>query len=157
MMRVLSIITGCIACVIVSGCACGNYILLWTVEGQIVHAETGNPISGEITAFLLLRDGASIGSCCEEGSFVPIPLDPEGNFDFSVFLGISRLCDPIILPLPENVSLGDPPDGIEVVITLEDGEDLRITVPVLDEDVVDIIEAKGVPVVGRIDLGVLEV
>ena len=49
------------------------------------------------------------------------------------------------------------PGGTHRVIRLTDGEELRITVPVLEEDIVDISEVWGVPVSGRIDLGVLEV
>lgn len=156
-MRVLFVITGCIACVIVGGCVCGDYLLLWTVEGQIVDSETGDPISGEFAGILLLRDGSTINDAGEVGSFAPIPLEPDGSFEFSVPVGSSGSCGLIFLPPPPNRPLGDPPDEIEIVIRLADGEDLRLTVPVLEEDIVDISEVQGVPISGRIDLGVLEV
>ena len=51
----------------------------------------------------------------------------------------------------------NPPDEVEIVIRRRDGVELRSTIPVLEEDIVDIIEVQGVPVSGRIDLGILEV
>lgn len=158
MMRALSIITGCIACVIIVGCACADWSLSWTIEGQIVDSETGDPISGDLTAILPLRDGARIDFYREEGSFVPIPLEADGSLEFAVVVGDTGSCALLfILPAPPYAPLGDPPDEIEIVIRLTDGEELRITVPVLEEDIVDISEVWGVPVSGRIDLGVLEV
>lgn len=157
MMRVLSITTGCIVCLIVGGCVCGDYLLLWTVEGQIVDSETGDPISGDLTAILLLRDGAAITPHGQEGSFAPVPLEANGSFEFAVPLGLSGSCGLILLPSPPHVPLGDPPDEIEIVIRLADGEVLRITLAVLEEDIVDISQVHGVPLSGRIDLGVLEV
>lgn len=156
-MRVLSIITGCIACGIIGGCVCADYGLRWTVEAQIVDSETGDPISSDLTTLILLRDGAAITSAGEEGSFVPIPLEADGSFEFSVPVGSSGSCGLIFLAPPPNRPLGDPPDEIEIVIRLTDGEDLRITVSVLEEDIEDISEVQGVPISGRIDLGVLEV
>ena len=157
MMRVLSIITGCIACGIIGGCVCADYGLRWTVEAQIVDSETGDPISGDLTTLLLLRDGDPITSSGEEGSFAPIPLEPDGSFEFPVPVGDSGSCGLVFLLPPPHAPLGDPPDEIEIVIRMTDGEELRITIPVLEEDIVDIIEVQGVPVSGRIDLGILEV
>ena len=156
-MRVLSVIAGCIVCVIIGGCVCYDLGLTWTVEGQIVDSETGDPISGDLTTLILLRDGAAITANGQEGSFAPIPLESDGSFAFPVPVGSSGSCGLILLPSPPHAPLGDPPDEIEIVIRLTDGEDLRITVPVLEKHIVDISEFQGVPVSGRIDVGVLEV
>ncbi len=157
-MRVLSIITGCIACAIIGGCACADMSLIWTVAGQIVDSETGDPISGDLTTLLLLRDGAAITSSGEEGSFAPISLEADGSFELSVPVGDTGFCSLLfLLPAPPYAALGDPPDEIEIVIRLEDGEELRITVPVLEEDIGHISEVWGVPISGRIDVGLLEV
>ena len=157
MMRVLSIITGCIACGIIGGCVCADYGLRWTVEAQIVDSETGDPISGDLTTLLLLRDGDPITSSGEEGSFAPIPLKPDGSFELDVPFGFSGSCGLVFLIPPPPAPPWNPPDEIEIVIRMTDGEELRITIPVLEEDIVDIIEVQGVPVSGRIDLGILEV
>ena len=156
-MRVLYIMPGFIACVITGGCVCADVGLSWSVEGQIVDSETGDPISGDFAGILLLRNGTTINHAGEEGSFAPIPLELDGSYEFTVPVGLSGSCGLIFIPTPPNRPLGDPPDEIEIVIRLADGEDLRITVPVLEENIVDLIEVLGVPVSGRIDLGVLEV
>ena len=121
MMRVLTAFTGCIACVIIGGCVCGEFGLRWTVEAQIVDSETGDPISGDLTTLLLLREGAAITSSGEEGSFAPIPLKLDGSFELAVPLEGGGWCGLIFLRPPPRVPLGDPPDEIEIVIRIADG------------------------------------
>ena len=156
-MRVLFVIIGCIACVIIGGCVCADVAWIWPVEGQIVDSETGDPIAGDLTTILLLRDAPPITSSGEEGSFSPIPLEPDGSFEVPVPFGRSGSCGLVFLMPPPPASPWNPPDEVEIVIRMTDREELRITIPVLEEDIVDIIEVQGVPVSGRIDLGVLEV
>lgn len=157
MMRGLSIITGCIACVIIGGCVCADVALIWPVRGQIVDSETGDPIAGDLTTILLLRDRAAVTATGQEGSFAPIPLKPDGSFELDVPFGFSGSCGLVFLIPPPPAPLWNPPDEVEIVIRMTDGEDLRITSPVLEENSVDVIEVQGVPVSGRIDLGLLEV
>jgi len=122
-----------------------------------VDSETGDPITGDLTTILLLRNAPAITLGSEEVSFAPIPLEPDGSFDVPVPFGRGGSCGLVFLMPPPAAPPWNPPDEVVIVIRLTDGEELRITIPVLEEDIVDIIEVQGVPVSGRIDLGVLAV
>ena len=135
------------------GCVCGDLGLIWTVQGQIVAADTQQPLSGEIIRIDLLREGTVFG-----GEYtIPVDLGPDGDFESQVYLGLSGSCGLIFLMPPPRPPLGDPPDEVEIVIRTSDGEEIRIMAPVPEENIVEITKVRGVPVSGLMDMGLIEV
>ena len=136
------------------GCACATLTLSWTIEGSLVQAGTGTPLSGEIIDIRLLREGDIIGG----GRFEPfLALDPDGGFELPTPVGSSGTCGFLIFAPPPNRALGDPPDEVEITVLKPDGDEVSVRVPVDQESISDIEELQGVEISGRITLGVIVV
>lgn len=146
-MRQIAILGATVTAILCCNCVCGDWDLIWTVEGEVVQAGTESPLAGEIVNFRLFRDGETIAR--EDR----VPLEPDGGFELTAYLGSSGSCGLIFLPLTPNTPLGEPPDEIELVVLTPDGDRLSIVVPVLEENIGEIVEFQGVEVSGVISLG----
>ena len=148
-MRPVGIFSICMSAALCCSCFCGDYLLFWLVEGEFVQAESQTPLSGEVIGLRLFRDGEMIGR-----QHTPIPLDSQGAFQLPISVGGSGSCGlPGLEFPPPHAPLGAPPDEIEIVLQTADDIEIRFVVPVLEENITEINEVRGVEISGVIILG----
>ena len=146
-MRWFMVTISSIGLLICGGCACAELVFIWEIEGRVVDAESGQPITGDITALFLFRNGieifggrgASLALDIDGGFLVPASIDAGGGCGF---LGYVQ----------RDESASEPPDEIEIVILREEGGEISILLAVSEENIKESGEYSGM-----IDLGLIEV
>lgn len=146
-MRWLLVTISSIGLLICGGCLCVELVFIWEIEGRIVDAESGQPITGGITGFVLFRDGIEIAG--GRGASPLLALDIDGGFLVPAGVDAGGGCGFLT---QRDESASEPPDAIEIVILREESGEISILLPVSDEN----IEESG-EIGGMINLGLIEV
>ncbi len=148
-MRCLLVIISSIGLLICGGCSCPDLVFIWEIEGRVVDAESGQPIIGRITGFVLFRDGLEIGGGRGASPLPSLVLDIDGGFLVQPGIEARSGCGFGTQP---DESEKEPPDEIEIVILRDEGGEISILLPVSEEN----IEESG-EIGGMISLGLIEV
>lgn len=150
-MRRLLMTISSIGLLICGGCLCVELVFIWEIEGRVVDAESGQPIMGRITGFVLFRDGIEIGGGRGASPLPSLVLDIDGGFLVQPSVDAGGGCG--FLGYAQRLeSASEPPDEIEIVILREEGGEISILLSVSEEN----IEESG-EIDGMINLGLIEV
>ncbi len=129
-MRHTAVIVMSLCCLLFSGCLCADYLLVWTVEGQFVDANTGEPLPDAMVQVYLIwdeMDGQPLGFSLA---------DAAGRFEADASRGLSGSCGLLFLMPPPSRPLGSPPDRIEIIVQTVDGRQGSTIIPVTEDSVI---------------------
>ncbi len=150
-MRHTAVLLISLGCLLFFGCLCADFGLFWTVDGEVVDADTGEPLPDAMVQVHLIWDemaGQPLGFSLA---------DAAGRFEADSFTGSSGSCGLLFLMPPPSRPLGSPPDRIEIIVQTVDGRQGSTIVPVTEDSVAEINELRGVPLSGSIKLGRISV
>ena len=153
-MRWFIVTISSIGLLICGGCLCSELVVIWEIEGRVVDAESGQPIIGRITGFVLFRDGIEIGGGRGASPLPSLVLDIDGGFLVPANIDAGGAC---VGYVQRDESASEPPDEIEIVILRDEGGEISILLSVSEENIEESGEIAGFPLDGGIDLGLIEV